>query len=200
MVQGTAAYVLPRYVNKIYIMLEYGEHFGHVDLAVVQDMLAFDVRLDARALKRRNMVRRFTVQAIENCETFVLRIDDLEKMKMEFPDMFVELFEGAHDRLQRELLLKLDVIKKCEAASENKTDIRSRLAAIFNYGFSSKAKVDQNHEVNGMHRTNGFGRSSKFKRSKVWLSRTTNNHPASRKATNGNASKVHSITDEDDEK
>ncbi len=134
MVEGTAAYVLPRYENKIYIMLESGEHFGHVDIAIMQDMLLLDVRLDPRALKRRNMVRRFTVQAIENCDMFILRIDDLEKMKMEFPDMYVDLFEGAHDRLQRELLMKLDVIKKCEAISDVKTDIRSRLEAIFNYG------------------------------------------------------------------
>lgn len=80
-------------------MLEYGEHFGHIDMAIVEDMLQLEVRLDPRALKRKNLVRRFTVQAIENCETFVLRIDDLEKMKMEFPDMFVDLFNGAHDRL-----------------------------------------------------------------------------------------------------
>jgi hypothetical protein len=65
---------------------------------------------------------------------FILRIDDLEKMKMEFPDMYVDLFEGAHERLQRELLMKLDVIKRCEAAADVKSDIRSRLAVIFNYG------------------------------------------------------------------
>lgn len=75
---------------------------------------------------------------------FILRIDDLEKMKMEFPDMYVALFEGAHDRLQRDLLMKLDVIKKCESTQDIKTDIRSRLAAIFNYGPSATtaAKLD----------------------------------------------------------
>lgn len=150
MVEGTASYVLPRYENKIYVMLEVGEHFGHVDLAIMKDMLALEVRLDARALKRKNLVRRFTVQAIENCETFVLRIDDLEKMKMEFPDMFVELFEGAHEKLQKELLTKLDVIKKCEAQSEAKTDLRSKLATIFNYGNAMQGinKVKQERNEN----------------------------------------------------
>lgn len=128
-------------------MLESGEHFGHVDLAIMQDMLSLDVRLDTRALKRRNMVRRFTVQAIENCEMFILRIDDLEKMKMEFPDMYVDLFEGSHERLQRELLMKLDVIKKCEDASDIKTDIRSRLASIFNYGASPTNKTGKEDEA-----------------------------------------------------
>jgi hypothetical protein len=69
-------------------MMEAGEHFGHVDIAVEKDMLALEVRFNTRSLKSRNMVRRFTVQAIENCDMFILRIDDLEKLKFEFPDMY----------------------------------------------------------------------------------------------------------------
>lgn len=110
LVKGTAAYVLPRYNNKIYLMMEAGEHFGHVDIAVEQDMLALEVRFNSRSLKSRNMVRRFTVQAIENCDMFIFRIDDLEKLKFEFPDMYKELFQGSNDRLKCELLLKLEVI------------------------------------------------------------------------------------------
>ena len=95
-------------------MIESGEHFGHVDLAIEENMFHLEMRLEGRELKRRNMVRRFTVQAIENCEMQVLRIDDLEKMKMEFPDQFADMFVGAHERLQKELILKVDVIRKCE--------------------------------------------------------------------------------------
>jgi len=58
---------------------------------------------------------------------FILRVEDIEKMRMEFPDVYSELFEGVHDRLKRELLLKLDVIIKCENAQEVKTNIRSRI-------------------------------------------------------------------------
>jgi hypothetical protein len=40
---GLAAYVLPRYENKPYVMIEQGEHFGHVDLAITDDMLQHDL-------------------------------------------------------------------------------------------------------------------------------------------------------------
>ena len=142
LVEGTAAYVLPRFENKIYAMMESGSHFGHVDMAIVKDMLTLDLRFSMRALKSRNMVRRFTAQAIENCDMFILRIDDLEKLKMEFPDMYSNLFEGANDRLKCELLLKLEVIKQCEAASESKTDIRSRFARLFTYGLANPTDLE----------------------------------------------------------
>ena len=73
---------------------------------------------------------------------FILRIDDLEKLKMEFPDMYSNLFEGANDQLKCELLLKLEVIKQCEAASENKTDIRSRFARLFTYGLANPTDLE----------------------------------------------------------
>jgi hypothetical protein len=34
MVKGLAAYVLPRFDNKVYRIIETGEHFGHVDFAI----------------------------------------------------------------------------------------------------------------------------------------------------------------------
>ena len=60
------------------------------------------------------MVRRFTLQALENCEMLILTIDEMEKMRLEFPDMYDELFQGTYDRLQKELILKMEVIKKQE--------------------------------------------------------------------------------------
>lgn len=41
--------------------MESGDHFGHIDLAIEKDMNTFDIRMEPRYLKRRNMVRRFTV-------------------------------------------------------------------------------------------------------------------------------------------
>ena len=32
LVKGAAGYVLPRFNNKAYLMIEEGEHFGHVDI------------------------------------------------------------------------------------------------------------------------------------------------------------------------
>jgi predicted DNA-binding protein (UPF0251 family) len=34
------------------------------------------------------MVRRFTVQALDNCETLLLTIDELEKLRLEFSEVF----------------------------------------------------------------------------------------------------------------
>ena len=53
--------MLPRYNNKIYLMMEFGEHFGHIDMAIEKDMLDMDIRFNTRSLKKHNIVRRFTV-------------------------------------------------------------------------------------------------------------------------------------------
>jgi len=138
--------VLPRYNNKIYLMLEHGEHFGHIDIAVEQNMMALDMRFTARALKARNLVRRFTVQAIEGCDMFTLGIDDLEKLKHEFSEMYEELFRGANDRLKCELLLKLEIINKCEkdpCGPEPGIDINSRFARVFKYADISASATSQ---------------------------------------------------------
>ena len=34
MIQGVAGYVLPRFENTVYIKIEKGDHFGHVDLVL----------------------------------------------------------------------------------------------------------------------------------------------------------------------
>jgi hypothetical protein len=59
-VKGTAAYVLPRFENKIYRLIVSGEHFGHVDFAISEEMVKFDLSKTKR-LRRKNMVRRFTL-------------------------------------------------------------------------------------------------------------------------------------------
>lgn len=133
LVEGSAAYVLPRYNNKIYVMLDKGENFGHVDVAIDPDMISFDIRFNTRSLKSRKIVRRFTVQAVENCDMFILRIDDLEKLKFEFPEMYAELFDGANDRLKCELLLKLEVINKCEKEAAEGLGINDRFVNLFKY-------------------------------------------------------------------
>jgi hypothetical protein len=44
----------------------------------------------------------------------ILTIEECEKMRLEFPDIYSELFKGAYERLQRELIMKLEIIKKQE--------------------------------------------------------------------------------------
>ena len=63
------------------------------------------------------MFRRFTVQAIINCELLILTLDDIDKMKLEFPEVFDDLFNNSLKRLERILKLKIDAIKQCENAN-----------------------------------------------------------------------------------
>ena len=86
MVKGTAAYVLPRFDNKVYRIVETGEVFGHVDFATQENIDKIDLQIFKH--KHKNMVRRFTVQALDDCETLILTIDDLEKLRLEFYDVF----------------------------------------------------------------------------------------------------------------
>jgi hypothetical protein len=58
-------------------------------------MINFDLS-KAKRLKRKNIIRRFTVMGMENCELLIMTMDDLEKMRLEFPDIFVDLFDGAY--------------------------------------------------------------------------------------------------------
>ena len=77
------------------------------------------------------MVRRFTVQAFENCEVLAMTVKDLLKMKLEFPKIFAELFKNVRKRLHKELALKIEVIKAHEqskmAKPGYKHSLRSKL-------------------------------------------------------------------------
>lgn len=55
--------------------------------------------------------RIFTVQALESCELLALKIQDLEKIKFEFPDIFTEFFMNAFNRLKKAVKQKNKVIK-----------------------------------------------------------------------------------------
>lgn len=90
-----AAYVLPRFDNKPYKLIEKGDCFGHIDFAIQEEMENFDLSKGKR-MKRKNIVRRFTVIGMENCELLILNMDELEKMRLEFPDVFADMFNGAN--------------------------------------------------------------------------------------------------------
>ena len=83
LIRGHAAFVLPRFCNRIYKEVKPGEHFGHSELVSDSDFI------DAAKIKKLNqlhsILRRFTVQALENCELLSLSTMDLLKMKLEFP-------------------------------------------------------------------------------------------------------------------
>ena len=47
-----------------YVAIEAGEHFGHIDFALDKDMYNFDLALGGRSLRKRELIRRFTIQAL----------------------------------------------------------------------------------------------------------------------------------------
>ena len=128
-----AAYVIPRFDNKPYILIEAGEYFGHVDIAITADIIEKDLAWQKRNF-RKYMVRKFTVRALVNCEMLILTIEELQKMKMEFPEYYDEFFEGENQRLKQELLLKYNCFK-VEESKLNK-GIFSRLVGHFSPGLT----------------------------------------------------------------
>lgn len=42
LVKGSAGYVIPRLDNKAYVIIQQGDHFGHVDLASDRSFLELD--------------------------------------------------------------------------------------------------------------------------------------------------------------
>jgi hypothetical protein len=68
------------------------------------------------------------VQALVKCELLMLMIEDIDKMKIEFPDVFEELFTNSYRRLKKELQLKIEAIKLCEK-SRNTSNLRSMRAS-----------------------------------------------------------------------
>ncbi len=70
----------------------------------------------------KNLSRRFTVQSFVNCELLILEIADLLKMKLEFPNAFIELVNNAKSSLKKELMLKLELIRICQLEDYEKKD------------------------------------------------------------------------------
>lgn len=94
LVTGSCGYVLPRFKNKIYSMINPGEHFGHVDLGDEKDLFDSGTKIRRTAIALlHTMIRRFTVLAFTNCELLALSVKDIFKMKLEFPLAFAEIFD-----------------------------------------------------------------------------------------------------------
>ncbi len=116
LVKGACGYVLPRYENKVYLHIQEGKHFGHVELAADKSLMDED---GAFSIMRRSqvsfdLIRRFTVQAFFLSDVLALAIKDVVNMKLEFPKIFYEMFRSAKERLRRELILKIEAIKNQE--------------------------------------------------------------------------------------
>lgn len=59
-------------------------------------------------------------------------MEDLDKMNTEFPDICKQLLDDAIERIHIETKLKIEAARECEMdAAKQKSDLRSKLSAIF---------------------------------------------------------------------
>jgi CRP-like cAMP-binding protein len=142
LVNGIAGYVLPRFENTVYIKIEAGDHFGHVDLVLDQEILAM-TSINLRQRSQKHLTRKFTVQALLDCELLMLLIEDIEKMKIEFPDVFDELFMNSYRRLRKELEIKIQAIQQCEKATQS-NNIQSQNAMKDIHGLHKEKTFELN--------------------------------------------------------
>lgn len=94
LVEGEAAYVLPRFHNHPYVNIAQGEHFGHVDL--FGRRLPSDQLIIENSKKKNDLIRAFTCRALVNCELLNLAVSDLDKMHKEFPEIYDELYNSGN--------------------------------------------------------------------------------------------------------
>jgi CRP-like cAMP-binding protein len=90
LVKGRATYVLPRFKNKEYFVIEQGSEFGHVDL--FGRRYPIDQLIIENSKKKNDLIRNFTCRAEDTCELLNLPVSDLDRMHKEFPDIYVELY------------------------------------------------------------------------------------------------------------
>ena len=119
--RGTAGFVLKLKKNIVYIEINEGDDFGQVDLVQCSIDLKKDYRTDNEVFYNSDkLVRQFTVQALEKCELLTLSIADLVKMKHEFYEKYLELFEKSEIVLKRVLQQMLKVILQLKEEQTSK--------------------------------------------------------------------------------
>ena len=102
-VHGMLGYVLTRFNNIIYIEIDNGDHFGHTDMIQNKNsMKRSDIMAKGKILAGKDLIRLFSVQALAKSDLLIIAMTDLEKMKIEFLDTFIEMFTTAYYRQKRE--------------------------------------------------------------------------------------------------
>lgn len=130
LVVGVAGYVLPRYNNAVYITVESGDHFGLIDLVYDSEILNISTKMTKKAIESDSIHRRFTVQALIECELLTLTLEELDALKFEFPDIFQELFQNSIKRLKGALKQKYEAIKLCETLSHSKHVLKNQESTL----------------------------------------------------------------------
>lgn len=110
MQNGNAGYVLPRHQNLMYIRLSPGLYFG-VSCIVGSFLDKDDFSIDHWICNKDRLKRQFTIQCKDQCELLTLNITDLDVMKKEFREAYMNLFENSFNNLRRTIQVKLKAIR-----------------------------------------------------------------------------------------
>lgn len=78
----------------------------------------------------------------------MLMLDDVDKMKIEFPDVFEELFMNSYRRLRKEMQLKIQSIKLCESASGISHRISNKATGVLNAMLNQSTRVKDYKQKN----------------------------------------------------
>ncbi|CDW89496.1 cation channel family protein [Stylonychia lemnae] len=127
MTNGTAGFVLPIYNNAVYIQVEKGDEFGLTDLVYDKELVEYKLQ-SRKKLKggKKALQRLFTVQALNSCEVLMMSIQDLDKMKVEYPDIFDELFLKQLKLLSKCLRLKDEAIEELQRKEQEEKERKLR--------------------------------------------------------------------------
>jgi len=121
---GKAGFVLPKYKNTTYIEVDEGDTFGIID--IVASVLNANYDLDSWYGHLDVLTRQFTLMSLKKCECMCLSLQDLQRMKHEFREVYSKLMEDSCTRLRRALKLKLKAIRICEEKEESWSTNRSQ--------------------------------------------------------------------------
>jgi hypothetical protein len=100
-----------------------------------------------------DLIRCFTVQAFESIDLLVIPINDLLKMKLEFPKYFNELFKNSKEKLRRDLIYKIEIIKNHElkeVVKDGDKNLKSRFAYAFLGNLLQKLKKKSDRGVSSV--------------------------------------------------
>jgi len=55
------------------------------------------LQIEASSKKKNNLIRAFTVRALDSCDLLNISVADLDKMHKEFPDIYLELYQSGNN-------------------------------------------------------------------------------------------------------
>ena len=113
MKKGYCNFVLPKFDNAKYLHISQGSNFGMEDI-VGSIIKNDDIDQDDWISRKDKMIRQFTIISSEQSTLLLFSVHDLNKMQVEFLELYESLFKESYIRLESILLIKLKSMNKCQ--------------------------------------------------------------------------------------